>query len=201
GAQRPIDGDYPYYVVTEFDAPDERAQEAALAAFEQGVAEGWICDGVIAQSEAQAAALWRLREGIAEALDSYRPYKNDVSVRVAAVPEFLHEMQALLAREYPSTEVVWFGHIGDGNLHINVLRPDGQDDAAFVAQCGRVTKLLADTLHRFGGSISAEHGIGLLKRDYLGSTRSAAEIALMRGVRKVFDPNGILNPGKLFEPD
>jgi FAD/FMN-containing dehydrogenase len=199
GAQRPIDGDYPYYVVTEFDAPDEAARDTALAAFEEGVAQGWINDGVVAQSEAQAAALWRLREGIAEALDSHLPYKNDVSVRVAAVPEFLHEMQALLAREYPSTEVVWFGHIGDGNLHINVLRPDGQDDVAFVAQCERVTKLLADTLQRHGGSISAEHGIGLLKRDYLGSTRSDAEIALMRGVRKVFDPNGILNPGKLFE--
>ncbi|HJW07569.1 MAG TPA: FAD-binding oxidoreductase [Rhodanobacter sp.] len=201
GAQRAIDGDHPYYVVTEFDAADERQQEAALAAFEQGVTEGWISDGVIAQSEAQAAALWRLREGITESLAPRRPYKNDVSVRISAVPAFLHEMQALLTREYPQAEVVWFGHIGDGNLHINVLRPDELAEEAFIAQCEHVTALLAATLQRHGGSISAEHGIGLVKRAYLESTRSAAEIALMRGVRQVFDPNGVLNPGKLFAPD
>jgi FAD/FMN-containing dehydrogenase len=198
GAQRAIDGDYPYYVVTEFDAAEEAAQDAALAAFEQALEHGWVSDGVIAQSEAQAAALWRLREGITESLASRRPYKNDVSVRISAVPAFLHEMQALLAREYPQIEVVWFGHIGDGNLHINVLKPDGLADTDFIAQCEHVTKLLAGTLQRHGGSISAEHGIGLVKRAYLNSTRSEAEIALMRGVRQVFDPNGILNPGKLF---
>ncbi|ODT97470.1 MAG: FAD-linked oxidase [Rhodanobacter sp. SCN 67-45] len=201
GAQRAIDGDYPYYVVTEFDAADERQQEAALAAFELALEQGWVSDGVIAQSEAQAAALWRLREGITESLAPRRPYKNDISVRVGAVPAFLHDMQALLAREYPQAEVVWFGHIGDGNLHINVLRPDDLAEAAFIEQCEHVTHLLADTLQRHGGSISAEHGIGLVKRAYLDSTRGAAEIDLMRGVRKVFDPRGILNPGKLFAGD
>lgn len=199
GAQRALDGEHAYYVVTEFDAPDEAAQDAALAVFEHALEQGWVSDGVIAQSEAQAAALWRLREGITESLAPHRPYKNDVSVRISAVPAFLHEMQALLEREYPQTEVVWFGHIGDGNLHINVLRPEGLAEPAFIAQCEHVTALLADALHRHGGSISAEHGIGLVKRDYLESTRSAAEIALMRGVRQVFDPLGLLNPGKLFE--
>jgi len=198
GAQRAIDGDYPYYVVTEFDAVDEKAREIALATFEQAVEKGWVSDGVLAQSDAQAAALWRLREGITESLAPHRPYKNDVSVKVSAVPAFLHEMQALLTHEYPQIEVVWFGHIGDGNLHINVLRPDDLDEVAFVAQCDHVTRLLATTLQSHGGSISAEHGIGLVKRAYLESTRSAAEIMLMKGVRKVFDPNGILNPGKLF---
>ncbi|GLQ95915.1 FAD-binding oxidoreductase [Dyella mobilis] len=198
GAQRALDGDHPYYVVTEFEAPDERAQEAALAAFEQGVEQGLISDGVLAQSDAQAAALWRLREGITESLAPHKPYKNDISVRIGAVPAFLHEIQSLLAREYPHIEVVWFGHIGDGNLHINVLKPESLADADFIAQCEHVTKLLAATLQRQGGSISAEHGIGLVKRPYLESTRSAAEIALMRGVKGVFDPNGILNPGKVF---
>lgn len=199
GAQRAIEGDYPYYVVTEFDAVDEDAQQGALVAFEQALEQGWVCDGVIAQSEAQAAALWRLREGITESLAPRRPYKNDISVRVSAVPVFLQDMQALLAREYPQMEVVWFGHIGDGNLHINVLRPDEQEEDGFIAQCEHVTRLLAETLRRHGGSISAEHGIGLVKRAYLESTRSAGEIELMRGVRQVFDPNRILNPGKLFE--
>jgi FAD/FMN-containing dehydrogenase len=198
GAQRAIEGEHPYYVVTEFDAADTRQQEAALAAFERALEQGWVSDGVIAQSEAQASALWSLRENITESLAPRRPYKNDVSVRVSAVPAFLHDMQALLANEYPHIEVVWFGHIGDGNLHINVLRPEGLGEEAFIAQCEHVTRLLAATLQRHGGSISAEHGIGLVKRAYLESTRSPAEIALMRGVRKVFDPNGILNPGKLF---
>ena len=198
GAQRALDGDHPYYVVVEFDAVDERAQEAALSAFAAAQEQGWVSDGVLAHSDAQAAALWRLREGITEALAPRRPYKNDVSVRVSAVPAFMRDMQALLVREYPQIEVVWFGHIGDGNLHINILRPAEFGEDAFIAQCEHVTELLADTLHRHGGSISAEHGIGLVKRAYLQSTRSAAEIELMRGVRKVFDPNGILNPGKLF---
>ena len=201
GAQRAIEGDHPYYVVTEFDAADERAQEAALAAFEHAMQQGWVSDGVMAQSDSQAAALWRLREDITESLAPRHPYKNDVSVRISAVPAFLHEMSALLAREYPHIEVVWFGHIGDGNLHINVLRPNELDEATFIAQCEHVTKLLAATLQRHGGSISAEHGIGLVKRTYLESTHGAAEIALMQGVRKVFDPNGILNPGKLFVSD
>lgn len=198
GAQRAIEGDYPYYVVTEFDAVDAAAMDIALAAFEHGMEQGWIVDGVIAQSEAQAAALWRLREGITESLAPHRPYKNDISVRIGAVPAFLHEMQALLTREYPDIEVVWFGHIGDGNLHINVLKPADLDDATFISQCEHVTKLLAQTLQRHGGSISAEHGIGLVKKSYLESTRSVAEIVLMRQVKQVFDPLGLLNPGKVF---
>jgi FAD/FMN-containing dehydrogenase len=199
GAQRALDGDHPYYVVTEYDAADERAENAALTAFEEAAEQGWIADGVIAQSDAQAAALWRLREGITESLAKHQPYKNDVSVRIAAVPAFLHEMQALLEREYPGIEVVWFGHIGDGNLHINVLKPAATSTDDFVRQCEGVTHELAAMLQRHGGSISAEHGIGLVKKPYLDRTRSAAEIALMRGVRRVFDPNGIMNPGKLFD--
>jgi len=199
GAQRAIDADQPYYVVAEYDAVDERDEQAALLAFEDGVREGSISDGVIAQSEAQAAALWRLREGITESLAPRKPYKNDIALRISAMPVFLHEMQVLLASEYPRMEVVWFGHIGDGNLHINVLPPEDMEQGEFVAHCERVTRLLAETLQRHGGSISAEHGIGLVKRAYLGSTRSEAEIALMRGIRGVFDPNGVLNPGKLFE--
>lgn len=201
GAQRALDAASPYYVVTEFDAVDDAAQEVALRAFEHTLEQGWVSDGVIAQSEAQAQSLWRLREGISEALAPHTPYKNDVSVRVSALPAFVHATQVLLAREYPHFEVVWFGHIGDGNLHINVLKPEAMAEAEFIAQCEHVTQLLAVTLKAHGGSISAEHGIGLVKRPYLGSTRSADEIALMRGVRRVFDPNGILNPGKLFAPD
>ena len=199
GAQKPVEQDSPYYVVTEFDAATDAQQQAALGVFEQCLTEGWVSDGVMSQSDAQAAALWKLREGITESLALYKPYKNDISVRISAVPSFLDEMQALLTREYPYFDVVWFGHIGDGNLHINVLKPDDLSDADFVAQCERVTKLLSETLARHGGSISAEHGIGLVKKAYLLGTRSAAEIALMRSLRSVFDPQGLMNPGKLFD--
>jgi FAD/FMN-containing dehydrogenase len=197
GAQKPFDEDHPFYVVTEFDATDDTAEDA-LAFFEFCVGEGWVSDGVIASSEAQAASLWRLREGITESLAAHKPYKNDVSVRISAVPAFMEDMQSLLAAEYPHFDVVWFGHIGDGNLHINVLKPAGLDNALFVEQCEHVTSLLVDTLRRHGGSISAEHGIGLVKKPWLGSVRSEAEIALMRGIKSVWDPNGIMNPGKLL---
>ena len=199
GAQRPFEQDYPYYVVTEFDADSDGQQPAALEAFAALVEKDWVADGVIAQSHAQAAALWRLREGITESLARHLPYKNDVSVRIGAMPAFLAEAQALLAQEYPQFEVVWFGHIGDGNLHINVLKPAAMENADFVHECSRVTRLLAQLLERHGGSISAEHGIGLVKKAHLSCTRSAAEIALMRGIRQVFDPNGIMNPHKLFD--
>jgi FAD/FMN-containing dehydrogenase len=198
GAQRPFGETHPFYVVTEFDAADEKTEAAALSFFELCLNEGWVVDGAISSSEAQASALWRLREGITESLAPHKPYKNDVSVRISAVPAFMAEMQALLTAEYPHFDVVWFGHIGDGNLHINVLKPADLDNAAFVEQCEHVTSLLVDTLHRHGGSISAEHGIGLVKKPWLGSVRSQAEIALMRGIKAVWDPNGIMNPGKLL---
>ena len=199
GAQKPLEDEYPYYVVTEFASDDEATEAAAMAAFEHCMEQGWVADGVISQSDAQAQQIWRLREGITEAVARYKPYKNDVSVRISAMPAFLAQTQALLGEAYPHFEVVWFGHIGDGNLHINVLKPDGTSDAEFVTQCEQVTKLLAQALLAHGGSISAEHGIGLVKKPYLSSTRSAAEIELMRGIRRVLDPNGILNPGKLFD--
>ena len=199
GAQKPLEDEYPFYVVTEFASDDEATGAAALAAFEHCMEQGWVADGVISQSEAQAQQIWRLREGITEAVARYKPYKNDVSVRISAMPAFLAQTQALLGEAYPDFEVVWFGHIGDGNLHINVLKPDASSDAEFVAACEQVTRLLAKALKAHGGSISAEHGIGLVKKPYLDSTRSAPEIELMRGVKRVFDPNGILNPGKLLD--
>ena len=199
GAQKPFEEVHPYYVVTEFASGDEAREAAAMAAFEDCMENGWVSDGVISQSDAQAAQLWRLREGITESLARYKPYKNDVSVRISAMPAFLQETQALLGDAYPHFEVVWFGHIGDGNLHINVLKPDGLADADFIVQCEHVTKLLAASLKRHEGSISAEHGIGLVKKGYLESTRSVAEIEVMRGIKRVLDPAGILNPGKLFD--
>lgn len=199
GAVKPFDEVHPYYVVTEFAIGDEAKEAAAMAAFEDCMEHGWVSDGVISQSDAQAQQLWRLREGITESLAPHVPYKNDVSVRISQMPAFLAETQKLLGEAYPQFEVVWFGHIGDGNLHINVLKPADMTQADFVCDCEQVTKLLAQALKAHGGSISAEHGIGLVKKAYLDSTRSPAEIALMRGIRQAMDPAGLLNPGKLFD--
>ncbi|MET1025092.1 MAG: FAD-binding oxidoreductase [Pseudoxanthomonas sp.] len=199
GAVKPFDEVHPYYVVTEFATGDEAKEAAAMAAFEDCMEHGWVADGVISQSDAQAQQLWRLREGITESLAPHVPYKNDVSVRISRMPAFLQETQALLGQAYPQFEVVWFGHIGDGNLHINVLKPADLAQADFVRDCEQVTKLLAQALKAHEGSISAEHGIGLVKKNYLDSTRSPAEIALMRGIRQAMDPAGLLNPGKLFD--
>ncbi|RMH90768.1 FAD-binding oxidoreductase [Lysobacter pythonis] len=200
GAQPPFDDDYPFHAVVEYAHEGEADEAAALALFERGLVEGWALDGVIAGSQAQAAQLWRLREGVTEALAPRLPYKNDVSVRISALPAFLHEAEALISAEYPHFEVVWFGHIGDGNLHINVLKPTDMAQADFVRDCERVTRLLAEVLARHGGSISAEHGIGLVKKPYLTGTRSEEEVAAMRAIKRALDPDGIMNPGKLFDP-
>ncbi len=200
GAQRPFETVSPYYVITEFDAADEAQQAAALATFEHCAGNGWVEDGVISRSDAQAAALWRLREGITESLAPHKPYKNDISVLISRIPAFMQAIGEILAREYPRFDVVWFGHIGDGNLHINIVKPAELGDAAFIAQCEHATHLLAETLAGYGGSISAEHGIGLVKKGDLATTRGHAEIELMRGIKRVFDPAGILNPGKVFDP-
>ncbi len=199
GGKRPFEAESPCYVLLEYENRDAGTETAALEAFEQAMQQGLLTDGVMAQSEVQARELWRFREGITESIAQYTPYKNDVSVRVSKVPEFLAGMDALFAREYPDFEVVWFGHVGDGNLHISVLKPEAMTKADFELACGRVTDHLCDVLARHGGSISAEHGVGLLKKPYLSRVRSVAEIALMRQLKHVFDPHGILNPGKLLD--
>jgi len=196
GAPYPFAATYPYYVVAEFAASDETL---AMEVFADCSGEDGILDGVISQSQAQTAQLWQLRETITESIAQYTPYKNDISVRISDLPAFLHEAGALLGAQYPQFEVIWFGHIGDGNLHINILKPDHLTQAEFIQGCEHVTQLLAEVLQRFGGSISAEHGIGLVKKPYLSSTRSPTEIALMRALRAAFDPAGILNPGKVFD--
>ena len=196
GLARPFESECPFYVLIEFEADGDA--DAALAVFEHCVEQGWALDGVMSQSEEQARRLWRLREDISETLSRWTPYKNDIAVRVGAVPAFLAEVDALAERAYPDLEVVWFGHIGDGNLHLNILKPDALPQAEFYARCHEVSKDVFEVVRRHGGSISAEHGVGLLKRDYLEYSRPPEEIALLKAIRGIFDPDGILNPGKLL---
>ena len=188
----------PYYVLLEFEHSDEADFQHALTLFEQCHDKGLVVDGVISQSTSQAQNLWRLREDISESLSFEQPYKNDISVRVSHLPNFIDAVQALVTTDYPEFEVVWYGHIGDGNLHLNILKPDNLTVETFNQQCERVSIKLAELIETYGGSISAEHGVGLVKKKLLRYSRSDAEIALMRQVKGVFDPNGTLNPGKIF---
>jgi len=198
GLAAPLDSDCPFYVITEFDCPDEAAEERAMASFERCAEQGWVVDGVLSQSDRQIAELWRYREGISEAISHFPPYKNDLSVSVSRVPEFLQRMESLISETCPDFETVWYGHIGDGNLHLNLLKPAGMDLAEFEARSHRISEKTYSLTQEIGGSISAEHGIGLLKQPWLDHVRSSAEIEMMQGVKRVFDPAGILNPGKLL---
>ncbi len=192
---RPLAEAAPFYALVEFDTAD---LEPAMAAYEAAVGEGWVGDGVVSQSEGQAAALWALREGISESIAPFTPYKNDLSVRVSVLPEFLGQVDDLVADSYPGIEVCWYGHIGDGNLHLNILKPPELPPAEFYARCHAISPRLFELVARHDGSVSAEHGVGLLKREFLGYTRSAAEIEIMRALKRVLDPNQVMNPGKLL---
>jgi FAD/FMN-containing dehydrogenase len=198
GEPFPLDTACPFFAVVEFDDPGQSRQEAALAIFEQLMDAGHVTDGTISQSVSQAQDLWRWREAISESISDLTPYKNDLSVRVSRVPDFLTALERLVAKSYPDFEVVWFGHIGDGNLHMNVLRPEGWSVEDFHAAGKALSPRVFELVRRFDGSVSAEHGVGLLKRDDLHYSRSVAEIELMQRIKRSFDPNGILNPGKML---
>ncbi|WP_417661496.1 FAD-binding oxidoreductase [Pseudomonas sp.] len=190
--------DCPFYALLEFEASTEEVANAALETFEHCVEQGWVLDGVMSQSEQQLQNLWKLREYISETISHWTPYKNDISVTVSKVPAFLHDIDEIVGEHYPDFEIVWFGHIGDGNLHLNILKPEGLTKDEFFAKCATVNKWVFEIVQKYNGSISAEHGVGMTKRDYLGYSRSEAEIAYMKAIKAVFDPNGIMNPGKIF---
>ncbi|MDZ4335263.1 MAG: FAD-binding oxidoreductase, partial [Pseudomonas sp.] len=190
--------DCPFYALLEFEATTEEVAEAALATFEHCVEQGWVLDGVMSQSEQQLQNLWKLREYISETISHWTPYKNDISVTVSKVPAFLHDIDRIVGEHYPDFEIVWFGHIGDGNLHLNILKPENLSKDEFFAKCATVNKWVFETVQKYNGSISAEHGVGMTKRDYLTYSRSQAEIGYMKAIKAVFDPNGIMNPGKIF---
>ena len=192
----PLSEGAPFYALLEFDEAElTQASDAFVACMEAG----WVSDGVVSQSEAQANALWQLREGISESIAAYTPYKNDLSVSIAEVPEFLAEVDAFVAESYPGFEVCWYGHIGDGNLHLNILRPDDMSIEEFMVKGHAMSPKIFALVQARRGSISAEHGVGLLKKDFLNFSRSDQEIDLMRSLKNLFDPHQIMNPGKLLE--
>ncbi|GJD54681.1 FAD-binding oxidoreductase [Methylobacterium dankookense] len=200
GTVRPLAGAHGAYALIEIASSrpeaDTRAEtEAALA---EAMAEGIVEDAAVAASEAQNRALWRLRESLPEAQKREgASIKHDVSVPLARLPAFLAEAAAACEAEMPGLRVCAFGHFGDGNIHFNLTQPEGMARAAFLAEWGRFNRIVHDIVHAMGGSIAAEHGVGLLKRDELLRYGDPVGLDLMRRLKAALDPHGILNPGKV----
>ena len=197
----PVPGNAPWVVLSEVASARAggtvRADvEAALAeALEQGLIE----NAVLAETEAQASALWRIREILPEAekLDGVA-VKHDVSVPVAQMPAFIEEATPVVEAMVPGSRVLAFGHLGDGNIHFNLLQPPEMDREAFLAEWHAVSARVHDMVLQYGGSISAEHGIGSLKRDELARTADPAKMLAMRAIKAALDPIGVLNPGRVL---
>ena len=200
GAQPPLSPS-PWYLLVELSGPGEDADlretlEIFLAdAFEKGA----IADAVLAQNGEQAARLWDLRERISEAqkIEGFS-IKHDISVPVSRLGEFIERADAALFAAYPGIRIVTFGHVGDGNLHYNQSKPETSENTAFIAATPAVNRIVHDIVHELGGSISAEHGIGQLKRSELQHYKSSVELEMMRAIKRVFDPKGLMNPGKVL---
>jgi FAD/FMN-containing dehydrogenase len=197
----PMQSPSPWYALIELSDSTDEAALAALAeqAFGALFERGLVTDGVIAQNQTQAAALWNIREHIPEAEKLYgKAVKHDISVPISAIPQFVDEAEAALAAQFPAARVVNFGHLGDGNLHFNVAGKSREDCAAVFAQAKSVNAVVYDLVSKHQGSISAEHGLGQLKRETITHYKSSVEIAAMRAIKAALDPNGIMNPGKVI---
>ncbi len=199
GAQPPLEKS-PWYLLVELSGSgEEDALRDTLATFlEPALENGTISDAVLAQSVDQAKRLWNLRESISEAqkIEGFS-IKHDISVPVSRIPEFLERAGAALQHAWPGIRIVAFGHVGDGNLHYNQSKPEAGENAAFIAAQPQVNEMVHDIVHQLGGSISAEHGIGQLKREEILRYKSPLEMQMMRTIKQAFDPRGLMNPGKV----
>jgi D-lactate dehydrogenase (cytochrome) len=195
----PLAAKHPWYVLMELSSPRDDARATLEAILGKAMEGGIVDDAVIATSLSQRAGFWKLRDEMSAA---QKPeggsIKHDISVPVAAVPDFIAEADAAVVKLIPGARPVPFGHLGDGNIHYNVSQPVGADPAGFLARWHDVNAVVFEIVLRMGGSISAEHGIGVLKRDELPEVKDKVAFALMRQVKAMLDPLGIMNPGKVL---
>ncbi len=197
--RNPMAGKHPWYVLMELSSSRDDARGALESILAQALEDGILDDAVIAASLSQRQAFWKLRDEMSAA---QKPeggsIKHDVSVPVAAVPAFIAEADAAVVKLIPGSRPVPFGHLGDGNIHYNVSQPVDGNAADFLARWHEVNAVVFEIVMRMGGSISAEHGIGVLKRDELPDVKDKVAISLMRGIKAMLDPLGIMNPGKVL---
>jgi FAD/FMN-containing dehydrogenase len=198
GTRRPVASAAPWHVLVEISLFDVTAAGQARLELAAATGNKGIRDGAIAQSEAQRTAFWRLRDAMSEA---QKPeggsIKHDVSVPVSSIPAFIAEASAAVRTLIPGARPVPFGHLGDGNIHFNISQPEGAEPSAFLARLPEVNALVHDMVHRYHGSISAEHGLGQAKVDEITRYKSPVEMEAMRAIRRALDPNAIMNPGKV----
>src|SRR5258708_3842711 len=197
--RNPLSGEHPWYVLMELSSSRDDACAALESILAKGMEDGIVDDAVIAANLGQRSAFWKLRDEMSAA---QKPeggsIKHDISVPVAAVPGFIEQANAAVVKLIPGSRPVPFGHLGDGNIHYNVSQPLGADAADFMARWHEVNEVVFAIVLRMGGSISAEHGIGVLKRDELPEVKDKVAIELMRGIKAMLDPLGIMNPGKVL---
>jgi FAD/FMN-containing dehydrogenase len=200
GCRDPLNDQHPWYVLIELSS---QARDGLRGAIEDilatGVERGLVTDATIAASLDQTKTFWLLRHHIADT-QKYAggSIKHDVSVPVAAVPDFIAQASAAAIAVVPGCRPCPFGHLGDGNIHFNVTQPVGADKAAFLAHWDEVNAAVFAIVAKLGGSISAEHGIGVMKRALLPGVKDPVALSLMRMLKRELDPNGILNPGKVL---
>jgi FAD/FMN-containing dehydrogenase len=194
GIRSPFEARHAQYVLVEARGKDFDSWLEEI--FEKGIVE----EGVQAKSQEEVRAFWKSRESISEALRSHgQLHTSDISVPIKSLKSFIEEWEEIFARKYSSWELFIYGHFGDGNLHIHALKPEAMSREEFARQNHLVEEDLFALVQSYGGSISAEHGVGLLKKDHLGMSKSAEEIRIMKEIKKVLDPQELLNPGKIFD--
>ncbi|PLC52693.1 hydroxyacid dehydrogenase [Pollutimonas nitritireducens] len=202
----PFEGDaarMPWYALLELSDSEsaDHARERFEAVVGAAIEAGLVQDAVIAENITQSKALWHLRESIPLAEKAFgKSIKHDVSIPVSRMADFVQTTNAALQANFPGIQHVIFGHLGDGNLHYNVAKGQARTEEELLAQQDAVYQLVHDSVHEFGGSISAEHGVGQLKRDALPRYKDPVELALMRRIKQVLDPDGLMNPGKMLVP-
>jgi FAD/FMN-containing dehydrogenase len=201
GARDPLSQSSPWYVLVELsDSAEGNQVEAMLQdALEDAVEEGLVTDAVVAASETQRKELWAMRENVPEAqkLDGVS-IKHDVAVPVSRVPDLIGLAGDALHKRFPDIRIVAFGHVGDGNIHYNCSKAERQEARQFFDEAPEVNHIVYDVVHSLGGSISAEHGLGVLKRDEIRHYKSELELELMRSIKRALDPHGLMNPGKVL---
>jgi FAD/FMN-containing dehydrogenase len=204
GVSDPLGAPYPWYVLCELSS--SRAAEPLDAVLEEALgaalASGTVLDAALIRSERERAALWKLRESIPEAQrHEGASLKHDISLPVATLPDFVARAAPWVSTHVPEGRLVAYGHVGDGNLHFNISQLEGGDREQFLARADEVRRAIHDLVREFGGSFSAEHGVGRTKVGELERYASPVELELMRAVKRAFDPHGIMNPGKVLRQE
>jgi D-lactate dehydrogenase (cytochrome) len=201
GTPTPLATQSPWYVLIELTSPEsgDGLRQRLEGFLETALESGRILDATIAASEAQRRTLWHLREVLPESQTREGgSIKHDVSVPVSRIPDFIAKGTAAIEAALPGARVFAFGHMGDGNIHFNVSQPVGADKGTFLKEWERLNRVVHDIVAALGGSFSAEHGIGVLKKGELRRYRSPLELELMQRIKTAFDPAGIMNPGKIL---